>query len=30
MMNEATRAHNRVFVNVKKLEKRLADHLAKA
>jgi len=30
LMNEATRAHNRVFVTVTKLEKRLADHLAKA
>ena len=29
LMNEATRAHNRVFVTVKKLEKRIADHMAK-
>jgi hypothetical protein len=30
LMNEATRAYNRVFVTVSKLEKRIADHLAKA
>ena len=29
LMNEATRAHNRVFVTVTLLEKKLADHLAK-
>jgi hypothetical protein len=29
LMNEATRAYNRVFVTVLKLEKRIADHLAK-
>jgi hypothetical protein len=29
LMNEATRAHNRVFVTVSKLEKRIANHLAK-
>ena len=29
LMNEATRAYNRVFVTVKKLEKRYANHLAK-
>ena len=29
LMNEATRAYNRVFVTVKKLEDKYADHLAK-
>ena len=29
LMNEAIRAHNRVFVVVKKLEERYANHLAK-
>jgi hypothetical protein len=29
LMNEATRAYNRVFVTVKKLEDRYANHLAK-
>ena len=29
LMNEATRAHNRVFVTVKKLEERYANHMAK-
>ena len=29
LMNEATRAYNRVFVTVKKLEEKYADHLAK-
>ena len=29
LMNEATRAHNRVFVVVKKLEERYANHMAK-
>ena len=29
LMNEATRAYNRVFVNVKKLEDKYANHLAK-
>jgi hypothetical protein len=29
LMNEATRAHNRVFVTVLNLEKRIANHLAK-
>lgn len=29
LMNETTRAYNRVFVAVKKLEERYANHLAK-
>ena len=29
LMNEATRAYNRVFVTVKKLEDKYANHLAK-
>jgi hypothetical protein len=29
LMNEATRAYNRVFVTVTKLEERYANHLAK-
>ena len=29
LMNEATRAYNRVFVTVKKLEERDANHMAK-
>ena len=29
LLNESTRAYNRVFVTVKKLEERYANHLAK-
>ena len=29
LMNEATRAYNRVFVTVAKLEERYANHMAK-